>query len=161
MVVDLDKGGRIPQIHRSYLGPTKGWVMTDEPTDIEWVIDNGGQEITAGFSGTLLIPEWLIIHNWFMMSDLLGSIELDIWKMSQDTIRAGSFPSVANTIVGGNYPKIVAAKQGYSATLTGWTTQIDQNDVLAFNVRSATQAVRVTTVLQCVRVIGQFAGPQT
>ena len=38
--IDLDKGGRKPQNHRTYLGPTVGWVYTDEPTYIEWVLDD-------------------------------------------------------------------------------------------------------------------------
>ena len=158
--IDLDKGGRIPQLHRTYLGPTKGWIQTDEPAFVEWVIDGVGAPITIGFSGTLLIPYGCVIYNWFLTSDVMGSVQIDIWKMSQDAIRAGGFPSAANTITGSAKPNISANKFGYSAALTGWTTLINQNDVLAFNVDTASSLVRVTLVLQCVKTVGQFAGPQ-
>lgn len=157
-VIDLDKGGRIPQTHRTYLGPTKGWVYTDEPTDIEWVTTAGGQVINSGFKGVLIIPEWLIINSWLLMSDIQGSIVFDVWKISLATFLAGTPPTVADSITGTDIPTLTNQYAAQGFALTGWTTEIKQNDVLGFNVISCVGISRITLSLLCIREIGQFSG---
>lgn len=157
-VIDLDKGGRRPQIHRTYLGPSVGWVSTDEPTYILYVINGGGIDISVGFKPPLTIPEWVIATEWTLMSDVAGSIQIDVWKIPQSTYLAGTVPTSANSITGTDIPKLVGQVANSSEALTGWTTEIKQNDVLAFNVDSCSNIKRVTLTIQCVRIIGQFAG---
>jgi hypothetical protein len=153
--IDLDKGGRIPQVVNTWCGPTKGWVKTDSPVDIEYVSDGGGQVVTPGYKGGLIVPDWLVVHDWVVLADNLGSIVVDIWKIPLSTYLAGTLPNVGNTITGTDLPRLVGQLAATSELLTGWTTQLDQNDFIAFNVNSATSIVRANVTLRCVRIIGQ------
>lgn len=160
MALDLDRSGRIPQTHKTYLGPSVGWKYTDEPTDIEFVVLGGGQVVTSGFKGTLLIPEWVVINNWYVQSYETGSIVWDVWKRSQASILAGTQISAADSICGGSFPTLSTAFSA-SGLPTGWAQDpatglimINQNDVLGFNVNSCSNIQRATLTLQCVRIIG-------
>jgi hypothetical protein len=162
MALDLDKSGRIPQTVATYLGPTVGWKYTDAPTDIEYVIGGSTDTFGIGYKGGLLIPDWLVINNWFITSPNPGSISIDVWLVSQANLLTGTVPSAANSICGGNYP-VLTNQTAASGPPTGWNTnngpsvpltQINQNDFLGFNVRSTSNLTLVTFVLQCVRVIG-------
>lgn len=153
--IDLDKGGRIPQIVKTNVGPTLGWKMTDAPIDIEYVLDGGGIPIVAGYKGSLIIPDWCVVNNWVLLSDLVGSIVIDVWKIPLATYLAGTVPNSGNSITGTDIPTLSSQVARQSTLLTGWTTQINQNDVLAFNVNSASGVQRVSLILQCVRIIGQ------
>lgn len=152
--VDLDKSGRIPQTIRTYLGPTTGWKYTDAPTNIEYVIGGGGDAIRLGYANGLLIPDWLIVNNWAMFTDRVGSCQVDVYRVTGDAYLAGTIPSAANSITGTDKPRLVGQSAAFSNLLTGWNLEIDQNDFLGFNVDSASGITQVTVVLQCVRIIG-------
>lgn len=154
MVLDLDKGGRIPQVTPTYLGPTKGWVMTDAPTDIEFVINGGGLPITSGVKGALTIPEWVEVNSWVMLAQAVGDCQIDVWKITLDQYLAGTIPTSANSITGSDVPTLSGQSAASSTALTGWTTSIAQNDVLVFNVTGAATLFLVTLVLKCVRLKG-------
>lgn len=151
--IDLDKGGRIPQVLNTYVGPSVGWVPTDYPTSIEFLIDGGGQTISTGFKGVLVIPFWLIINDWIIMSDVACSATIDIWKCPQ----ANYPPTIANSITGSAIPTITSAVFAKSSVLTGWNTEINQGDVLGINVSSLTAGtpIRITFVIECVRILGR------
>jgi Tfp pilus assembly protein PilV len=57
----------------------------------------------------------------------------DIWKAAAPTI-----PTVANTITAAAKPTLTSQQTNASTTLTGWTTAVAANDMLGFNVDSAT-----------------------
>ena len=159
--IDLDKGGRQPQVVNTYLGPTKGWTQTDSPVDIEWGIEGGGVLIPAGVKPPIISPDWLIINSWVILGRETGSVTFDIWKVTQDEYIAGTIPSAANSICGSAKPQVTNAKSGLSSTLTGWTTRISQNDVLVLNVDSVSTFLGVSLILKCSRCIGQWSAPLT
>lgn len=149
--VDLDKGGRIPQLVRTYLGPSKGWKETDAPTSIEYVIDGGSQPVEPGQKGYLIIPEWVWINDWVLMAERSCSAVMDLWRVPQ----ANFPPTVANTITGSAKPTLSNQQYARSTVLTGWDRNIDQGDVLAFIIDSANaNCFRLTLVLECVRLKG-------
>lgn len=154
--VDLDQSGRIPQTGKTYLGPTVGWKYTDEPTNIEYVISGGTDTIVPGYKMGLLCPDWLVVNNWFISTDRAsGSIVVDIYKVTGNAYLAGVVPSAINSISGTDKPRLTNQAAAFSNALTGWATEIDQNDFIGFNVNSCSGLLQVTVVLQCVRVIGQ------
>lgn len=157
--VDLDQGGRIPQVVRTYLGPTKGWVETDSPVDIEWSLEGGGVEIPIGVKPAIIIPDWLTINSWVILARETGNVVFDIYKVTQTQYLAGTIPTSANSICGSAKPQMTGAKSAQSSTLTGWTTRIDQNDVLALSVDSLSVLLGVTLIVKCVRNIGQYSAP--
>jgi len=154
MSTDLDQGGRIPQTIKTYVGPSIGWKLTDSPVDIEFIIDGGGQTPQPGYKGHLLIPDWVYINNWILLSEVSGSCVIDVWKIPLSTFLAGTAPAVTNSICGGNLPSLSnqVARQG--TNISGWTTLISQNDIVGFNLNSVSTLLRVTVILQCVRIIG-------
>lgn len=159
MVVDLDKGGRIPQVVNTYAGPTKGWIQTDSPVDIQWMLEGGGVVIPDGVKPPVQSPDWLVISSWIIYARQTGSIICDIWKVTQDEYLAGTIPSVANSICGSAKPQMAAATSASSSTLTGWTTNIAQNDVLVLNIDSLSSLLGFTLVLKCQRIVGQWSAP--
>lgn len=157
--IDLDKGGRHQQIRPTWLGPSKGWIYTDEPARIEFVITGNGQVISPGYQGGLgNIPCWLIVQSWTVYGNASGSIVVDVWRVSKATYQAGTVPTVANTIAGSDLPTISAGVFGQSSALTGWSTEIQQDDFIGFNVNSCSGISIATVVLNCVKSIGQFSG---
>ena len=159
--IDLDKGGRQPQVVNTYLGPTKGWTSTDSPVDIEWVIEGGGVLIPSGLKAPIISPDWLVINSWTILGYAVGSVIFDIYKVTEAEYLAGTIPSVADSICGSAKPTLAAAASGSSSTLTGWTTRIDQNDVLALNIDSISSFTGLSLILKCSRSIGQFSAPLT
>jgi len=106
-------------------------------------IDGGGQPITTGIKGYVTVPYACTIAGYSIQADQPGSIVLDIWKA------AGVIPTVANSITASAKPALSSAQLIQSTTLTGWTTNISANDVVGFNVDSASTIQRVTLVLNC------------
>lgn len=153
MPIDLDQGGRIPQINRTYLGPSHGWILTDEPTDIEFVMDGAGATPLVGNRGFLVIPQWVTIVDWLLIGAQQGSIVVDIWKAPLSAVLTGHIMGPADSICGGNLPTLSnqSAAQG---SPTNWNTLINQNDVLAFNINSVNALTQVSIILQCVRLLG-------
>jgi hypothetical protein len=115
---------------------------------IEFVIDGGGTAITTGVKGDIQIPFACTITAWTIMADQSGSIVIDVWK---DTF-ANYPPTAADSITGSAKPTLSAAQAATSSTLTGWTTSISANDILRYNVDSASTVTRVTISLTVTRV---------
>lgn len=151
--VDLDKGGRIPQIVNTYCGPTVGWIPSDDPLSIEYVIDGNGQAVGTGYKGFLVIPAWCIINDWILGSDVACSATVDFWKCTQ----AQYPPTIANSITGTAIPTLTNSAFTKSSTLTGWNTEINQGDIIGFNIASITLGAptRITAVIECVKILGR------
>ena len=111
---------------------------------LTFVIDGGGSAITTGQKGHLHIPFNCVITQATLLADQTGSIVIDIWKDGY-----GFFPPTdADSITASAPPTISSAQKSQDSTLTGWTTYIYANDVLAFNVDSCTAITRVTLSLK-------------
>lgn len=154
MTLDLDKGGRSQQVHQTYLGPSLGWIYTDEPTHIEFVIGSPNV-IQIGLKGYLTVKEWCIIQSWVIISNLSGNITFDIWKKSLSDFEDTGPPTVADSIVSIAPPRLTAAYAASSTILSGWDILLGQNDVLAFYVSGCLDVKRCSIILRCIRTLGQ------
>ena len=150
---DLDQSGRQQQVVRTWAGPSLGWIYTDKPTLITYVIDGGGQVLTTGVKGPLIVPEWCFVYRWILIADRVSSAVVDIWKTAYPTYP----PTVANSITGSAPPTLSAQLNADSQTLTGWTTMLNQNDAIMYNINSVASAQRLTLALVCARIIGDPA----
>ncbi len=110
---------------------------------LAFIIDGGGEVITTGVKGYLRVPFPCIVDRVTLTADQNGSIQVDIWKSTY----AGFPPTDANSIAGGNEPKITAGSKSEDATLTGWSKSLDEGDILAFNVDSVTTITKLTVNL--------------
>lgn len=108
------------------------------------VVDGGGSAITTGLKSLVRVPFDGTITGWTVMSDVVGSVVVDVWKDSF----AASPPTVADTIAGTEKPTLSSAQKAEDTTLTTWTTAITAGDVLAFNVDSASTVTRVIVQLE-------------
>lgn len=112
-----------------------------------FIVDGGGFEITPGVKGSLVIPFNCVIDGWTLMADVVGSIQIDIWKSNFSAYP----PTIANSISPSNKATITSASKASSSTLSGWSTSISANDILVFNVDSVTTIGRVTIGLSLTR----------
>jgi hypothetical protein len=104
-------------------------------------IDGASNPITTGIKGYLIIPYNCEILAWYIVSDTVGSIEIDVWK-------AASIPTGANSICGTDRPKLVSVQENQNETLTLWTIGVTSGDVVAFNVISANTVTRVNLIIK-------------
>lgn len=127
----------------------------DEFSDaaIEFVIDGGGSVITTGTKGYLTCPFDATIVRAALYADQTGSIVMDVWKTTHALFDAGvTAPTVANSITAAAQPTITAGTKSSDATLTGWTTSLLEDDILAFVVNSVSSITRVTLTLDLTKV---------
>lgn len=109
---------------------------------ITCVIDGGGAAITTGAKGDLQIPFACSIVGWTLLADQAGSIVVEISKAS-----FSNWPT-ASAITASAKPTLSGAQKATSTTLTGWTTDIIDADVLRISVNSAATVQRVTLSLR-------------
>lgn len=95
---------------------------------IEFQIDGGGLPIEAGYKGVLEVPFDCRITRWTLVTDIAGSIVLDVRK----TTFANWPADPADSIVGTDPPQLAAQFAAHDETLTGWTVQLRKGDLLAF-----------------------------
>ncbi len=114
---------------------------------LTFIIDGGGAAIEAGQKGHLVCPFSGAIQSAELEADLSGDIVIDIWKDAY-----GNYPPTdADSITAAAPPTISGAQKAKDATLTGWTTQVAKDDILAFNVDSCVTITRVTLTLHIKR----------
>ena len=142
---------------RLYLcnGGARAWdvlTLTDsadlKPTAINFIIDGGGNIITAlEEKGHVEVPFDCTISRVTMLANTSGSIQVDIWK---DTY--ASFPPTdGDSITASAVPAISSDTDSQDSTLTGWTTSVSAGDVLAYYVDSVEGIHRVTVSAKCDR----------
>jgi hypothetical protein len=107
-------------------------------------MDGGGSVLTAGVAGYITIPYACTISGWSVQADQSGSVSVDVWKT------AAAIPGSANKISGSAGPSLAGAQLAQSATLTGWTTSVNPNDVVGFSVASASSITRATVIVNCI-----------
>lgn len=129
-------------IGRGSPNPNPTWESQD--VTINFVIDGGGQVITTGNKGYIVVDFAATILSATLLADQAGSIVVDVWK---DTY-ANFPPTDADSITASAPPTLSGAQKSQDTTLTGWTTSIAAGEVLAFNVDSASTVQRVTLALK-------------
>lgn len=91
---------------------------------------------TAPFAGR--------ITKWVLVADQAGSAVIDVWK----TPLASAPATSGNSITGSSKPTLTSVIQNSSTTLTGWTTTtVNADDVIYFNVVSASTITKLNVVL--------------
>lgn len=125
-------------------GPSPG-------TGIVFIVDGGGQTITTGIAGYLSVPFACTITGVTLLGDTSGSIVVDIYKCSYTDFDPTTHPASTDKITASAPPTISSAKKSQDTTLTGWTTAIAANDILAFDVTSVSSMQRVAVNLQVTR----------
>jgi hypothetical protein len=104
------------------------------------VIDGGGNPITTGIAGDVIIPFAMTITSWTLVADQVGSIVIDVWK----DIYANFPPTVGDSIAGSEKPTLSSVIKNQDLTLTTWTTAVAAGDIIRFNVDSASTVTRIT-----------------
>jgi hypothetical protein len=105
-------------------------------------IDGGGTTPAAGFKGFLQVPYAGTISRWTVLADASGSAQITVKKSTYS-----GFPATVS-IVAAAPPNLASAQKGTSSTLPGWTTAVAQNDVLEFDLDSASALTWLNLELQ-------------
>jgi hypothetical protein len=104
-------------------------------------LDGQGGKVKPGFIQSIVIPYNCTINKWYLVSDRVGSIVLDVWK------KAGGLPTVADTITGSEKPTLNYATSNSDVDLTTWTTSVSAGDVITFYVESCVLCQKATLSL--------------
>lgn len=104
-------------------------------------IDGGGTAITTGTKGYVEIPYAGTITEWKIIADVSGSAVFDVWKAN------AAIPTNANSITAAAKPTLTSSQRATSTTLTGWTTNVSDNDVFGFEVESASTITKATLIV--------------
>ena len=106
-------------------------------------IDGGGSAITTGLKGTITLPFGGTITQWDLLSDVSGSIVIDVQKTSY-----ASYPTGGVSIAGSELPTLSSSTKNQDTNLTTWTTSVSAGDILLFNVNSASTLTRANLVIK-------------
>jgi hypothetical protein len=108
-------------------------LLSQDQFGFDIFIGDGVNLISTGVNGYLEIPFDCEITSVRLLAKESGAIVVDIWK---DTY-ANYPPTNADSITSATPPTIVASGQKYEdTTLSGWTTDIAEGDILGINVDS-------------------------
>jgi len=108
----------------------------------------GVQSITTGIKGDVEIPYACTIQRVTLLGDVSGTLVVDIWKDTYNNFP----PTSADSITGGNYPTLSGTNKYQDTTLTSWTVNIVEGDILRFNVLTAATLARAHLILKVVKV---------
>ena len=132
-------GGSAPDITLTIEGVTASRMqlgiqqpISSQYTTFGTVIDGQGGVISIGQKGYIKIPYAGTITGWTIIGKPNGSCVFDVWKLA-----GGTLPTVANTITAAAKPTLTTAAIATSTTLTGWTTSVQVDDIVGFNLDSA------------------------
>ncbi|MEK9894623.1 MAG: hypothetical protein VW454_06645 [Pelagibacteraceae bacterium] len=112
---------------------------------INFVLDNGSNDITSGVKGSLGLDVSGRIESWTLVSENEGSIVIDIKKDKYDT-----YPDSLTSIVGSEYPRLSTQKKNRDESLSTWTTDVVAGDILDFSVVSCTGIQKCSLFLRLI-----------
>src|ERR1035437_10276216 len=117
----------------------------DEIINLGAVIGNRVDVITAGLKLAIPMLVGMDLTEWSIVADQSGSIQLDLWVDTE----ANWPPTIADTIVASDHPKITTATKANGTALTGWTKAFASGTkcYLYINVDSCTSIKQITFVL--------------
>ena len=115
------------------------------------VIDNGSSTITTGVKGDLYVPFDCTIERSVLLADRNGTIQIDVWRSNM----TGYPPTNAGSITASRPPRITGSGNNTDdySSLTGWTVNLTEGDVLRANVDSVTSIRRVTLILDVLKAL--------
>lgn len=124
-----------------------GTIFVSNVIGVEYVIDGGGIQLIPGIHGSIMVPFPATITQVNLLADQMGSAVVDVWKCPYTSYSPPTHPVVGDSITASDLPTITSATKYQDTTLTGWTTNINANDILTFNVNSCTTITRLTICL--------------
>ncbi len=101
-------------------------------------VDGNGSVPSTGQKGYITIPYSGTIQGWYLVSDQIGSVQIDIG-------RGINGPSI---IQPGTKPKLVAAQSGSGSVSDWYSTAITAGDILEFYDDSISTITRYNLVLK-------------
>jgi hypothetical protein len=107
-------------------------------------VDGAGSVITSGIKGYAVMPYNATITGWDIIGDVSGSCSVDVWKNT-------TVPTSANTITGSEIPTLTNQQINSDNNLTTWSTGILINDIIAFNVISASTVSRINLIIKVIK----------
>lgn len=125
------------------------FINENQFSHIEFVFDGDGSTLSSSSvpDGFLDVHGDCNIVRWRLFGDAAGSAVVDIWKVPFATYAASGM-SVANSITAAAKPTLSSDRAEESTTLTGWTTEIDNGDVLGFKIDSVSAFTKLTLSLR-------------
>lgn len=149
----------VNQTQRANLNFSPRFSDTDSPANNSTTVDlaanvraraigatfsGGGAALTVGTVNYFTVPFACTISAWSMTVDT-GTATIDVWK----TATGIAIPTAANTITAAATPAISSGTALHSTTLTGWTTSVSANDIIAFRVTAVSNTTLASLVLEC------------
>jgi hypothetical protein len=119
-------------------------------SSFSYEINGGDTDLTIGLKGHIQIPFSCEIVKAILTINQTGNCVVDIFKCTYAQYDGGVTHPVAGDKITGSAPLTISSNTKANSALTGWTTAIAAEDMLAFNV-SSTANVRIATVLLTVR----------
>ena len=110
---------------------------------VNFVLDNGSIDITAGSKGYLNIDVTGEIESWMLVSENTGTIVVDIFKTTY-----AQFPNGFTSIVGSEFPRLTNQAKNKDDNLSTWNTQITAGDILDFRVSSCSGITKCSVFLR-------------
>lgn len=120
-----------------------GSIINIKTGSFGFTIDGNGSPITTGLKGYITIPYSGTITGWSIISDVTGSVVVDVWK---DTY-ANYPPTIADTIAGSEKPTLTSQNKNNDNTLTTWTTAVTAGDIIAFNIDSVSTITKLSLTI--------------
>lgn len=139
--------------HIAIFADETGQVLADSgmamPVDgtIEIGIDGLGSIPETGVVADIIVPYNMTITKWTIISNISGSIVIDLWK---DTY-ANFPPTVTDTVTGSDKPTLSSATKANSTALTGWTTTWTDGDIIRVNIDSVSTVTKIVLTISYTR----------
>ena len=107
-------------------------------------VDGAGSVLTTGNKGIVIAPYSLVITGYSIVSDVAGSVSIDIWKGT-------SPPSVADSICGGAYITLNSTQTNLVTIIPTWATSVSEGDLISFYIRSVSIIKRLTLTVKGIK----------
>ncbi len=115
---------------------------------INFIIDGGGETITTGIKGDIIVDVDATILGVTLLADQSCTMAVDIWKDTYANFPPDNDDSITDA---GTTPTTSAGTKAQDGTMTSWTTTISAAEILRFNVDANDNATRMTVSIKCKR----------
>jgi hypothetical protein len=118
---------------------------------MEFICDGAGLQLTPGTFGYLEVPFPCKVVAATLLADQSGSCILDVRRTTAAAFSPPTHPAASDSITASAQPTLSGATIAQDTTLAGWTTALNQGDIVGVAVISATTVTRVTLSLKVQR----------
>lgn len=118
---------------------------------MEFICDGAGSLLTPGTYGYLEVPFNCTIVMSTLLADQAGSCVLDVQRTTAAAFNPPTHPASTDSLTASARPTLVNASIAQDSVLSGWTTSLNQGDIVGVAVISATTVTRVTLSLKVQR----------